>query len=42
MGGGRIIHSSGQVRIDSLTDEGIINNDTQQLTHRLHSIRRAL
>lgn len=42
MGGGRIIHSSGQVRIDSLTDEGIINNDTQQLTHRLHSIRRVV
>ena len=42
MGGGRIIHSSGQVRIDSLTDEGIINNDTRQLTHRLHSIRRVV
>ena len=42
MGRGRIIHSSGQVRIDSLTYEGIINNDTQQLTHRLHSIRRVM
>lgn len=40
MGEGRIIHSSGQVRIDNLTDEGIINSDIQQLTHRLHSIRR--
>ena len=42
MGQGRIIHASGQVRIDSLTPQGIINSDTQQLTHRLHSLRRVM
>lgn len=42
MGNHQIIHSSGQVRIDTLTPEGIFNNDTQSFTHRLHSIRRIL
>ena len=40
LGEGKIIHSSGQVRIDTLTTAGIINDDTQQQTHALHSIRR--
>jgi len=50
LGNGHIIHASGQVRIDTLTPEGIINDTprgslnrtpaTHQLTHRLHSIRR--
>ena len=42
LGDGRIIHSSGQVRIDALTPQGIVNSDTQQLTHTLHSIRRIM
>lgn len=40
MGGGQIIHASGQVRIDTLTHQGIIHHETNQLTHHLHSIRR--
>lgn len=42
LGDGKIIHSSGQVRIDTLTPLGIINDDTHQQTHRLHSIRRII
>ena len=40
LGGNQIIHASGQVRIDTLTPQGIVNSDTRQLTHALHSIRR--
>lgn len=40
LGDRKIVHSSGQVRVDMLTAAGIVNNDTQQLTHTLHSIRR--
>ena len=50
LGEGKIIHASGQVRIDTLTPEGIVNDSprgslnrnpiTRQLTHKLHSIRR--
>ena len=40
LGDGRIVHSSGQVRVDTLTPLGIVNDDTRQLTHTLHSIRR--
>ena len=40
LGVGKIIHSSGLVRIDTLTTEGIINDYSHQLTHTLHSIRR--
>ena len=40
LGNNRIIHASGQVRIDTLTPLGIINNESGVLTHRLHSIRR--
>lgn len=40
MGDGRIIHSSGQVRIDTLDSQGILNEKTGQYTHRLHTIRR--
>ena len=42
LGNGKIVHSSGQVRVDTLTPLGIINDDTQQLTHTLHSIRRVV
>ena len=38
----RIIHSSGQVKVDLLTNEGILNADNNTITHRLHSIRRIL
>ena len=38
MGDGRIVHSSGFVRIDKLDSTGIFNGETY--THRLHSIRR--
>ena len=37
---GEIIHASGEVRIDILTNAGIINSETRKLTHNLHSIRR--
>jgi cell wall-associated NlpC family hydrolase len=36
----KIIHASGKVRVDKLMEEGIINGDTKQLTHRLKLIRR--
>ena len=42
LGDGKIVHSSGQVRVDTLTPSGIINDDTQQQTHTLHSIRRII
>lgn len=37
-----IIHASTMVRIDDLTDEGIVNRETGQLSHRLAAIRRVL
>lgn len=42
MGGDRIIHASGRVRIDTLTSEGIVNTETQTLTHQLAGYRRIL
>lgn len=39
---GRIIHSSGCVRVDALNDVGIFREDTRIYSHRLHSIRRIL
>jgi len=36
----KIIHASGEVRIDTLTHKGIINSETSDLTHTLYSIRR--
>ena len=36
----QIIHASGQVRIDNLTSEGIIHSSSNELTHRLYSIKR--
>jgi len=35
-----IIHASGRVKIDELTIEGIFSGDFQELTHKLHSIKR--
>lgn len=36
----RVIHASGEVRIDSLNESGIIHTTSLDLTHKLHSIRR--
>lgn len=36
----RIIHASGRVRVDHLDSEGILNAETNEQTHFLHSIRR--
>jgi hypothetical protein len=35
-----IIHSSGKVRIDTIDNEGIINTDTRERTHKLRLIKR--
>ena len=40
MGDGRIIHASGQVRIDTLDSKGIFVEKTGSYSHTLHSIRR--
>lgn len=40
LGNGRIIHSSGQVRIDTLDTRGILVERYGQYSHRLHSVRR--
>ena len=40
MGGGKIIHASGRVRIDTLTPEGIFAADLGGYSHRLIEIRR--
>ena len=39
-GKGQIIHASGCVRIDTITFEGIVNNDSNELTHKLNCIKR--
>ena len=38
----QIIHASGKVRIDDLSNEGIIHSKSKELTHRLHLIKRIL
>ena len=38
--GSKIIHASGEVRIDDLTQSGIYNASLKKETHRLHSIKR--
>ncbi|MEM6522936.1 MAG: C40 family peptidase [Bacteroidota bacterium] len=37
-----IIHASGKVRIDRLTNDGIVNQISGVLSHKLHSIKRIL
>ncbi len=37
-----IIHASGRVRIDQLTESGIFNSDYARDTHKLHFIKRIL
>jgi hypothetical protein len=36
----RIIHASGYVRIDFLSEEGIVTHDTHELSHTFHSIKK--
>lgn len=38
----KIVHASGQVRIDALMEEGIINPETKVISHFLGGIRRIL
>jgi hypothetical protein len=38
----RIIHASGYVRIDEITEEGIINKDSGEKTHNINSIRKII
>lgn len=40
LGGGRIIHASGSVRIDSIDHNGIFNRSTGKYTHSLRIIKR--
>lgn len=40
LNGDKIIHASGKVRVDTLTDKGIVVKETGVLSHPLHSIRR--
>lgn len=42
LGDNKIIHASGQVRVDSYDHYGIFNNEIQQYTHRLKIIKRYL
>ena len=42
IGDGRIIHASGQVRVDTLDTRGILVEKTGQYSHTLHSIRRVI
>ena len=39
---GKIIHASGQVRIDRIDHYGIFNNDTQKYSHKLRVVKRIL
>lgn len=39
---GKIIHSSGMVRIDEISEEGILNDDINLITHKLLKIKRIL
>lgn len=40
LGPEEIIHASGKVRIDKIDNQGIINSDTGQRTHKLRIIKR--
>lgn len=40
--GRKIIHASGKVRVDALTPEGILDEEKQQITHKLASLRRII
>jgi gamma-D-glutamyl-L-lysine dipeptidyl-peptidase len=38
----KIIHSSGRVRVDTFTEEGILNQDTKTYSHQFSHLRRIL
>jgi cell wall-associated NlpC family hydrolase len=38
----QIIHASGKVRIDKVSEKGIIHSESGKQTHTLHSIRRVV
>ncbi len=38
----KIIHSFGQVRVDKITEDGIVDAQTKTCTHLIHSIRRII
>ncbi|MFY0642933.1 MAG: C40 family peptidase [Bacteroidia bacterium] len=40
LGSSKIIHAHGEVRVDQLFSKGIVNSDTEALTHHFHSVRR--
>ena len=40
MNGGKVIHASGMVRVDSVDAKGIFNEDINNYTHKLAQIRR--
>lgn len=42
MGNGKIIHSSGQVRIDLLDHHGIFSQEHQRYSHKLRAVKRIL
>jgi hypothetical protein len=42
LGKGKIIHASGQVRIDKIDQQGIFNEELKKYTHTLRLIRRVL
>ena len=39
-GNGKILHSSGKVKIEIISEEGIVNGETGEITHKLHTIKR--
>ncbi|MBN4081584.1 C40 family peptidase [bacterium AH-315-C07] len=39
MQGNQIIHASGKVRIDSLDEQGILNKELKEYSHKLYSVR---
>jgi len=40
MGEGRVLHASGFVRVDDLTDQGVVVRETGHLSHHLRALRR--
>lgn len=39
---GQIIHASGKVRLDRISEAGIVHQDTKKISHQLQGIRRIL
>lgn len=42
LGGGKIIHASGKVRVDKLDHYGIFNNEQNKYTHKLRVIKKII